>query len=156
MLIGSSGQEGLMKHVRENLAARFPSLPLFMLFQEQGVWVNAGTGEEAPRPPHDHPVVLAGIARPGRFLSMIEADGIIPSAVYLFSDHHRYLRNDFNKTRELYSKGVITTEKDAVRLRNSGVVPDEKIWYLTIRLRFETASEEENFHQLIDLHLSYF
>jgi hypothetical protein len=33
-----------------------------------------------------------------------------------------YNEPDFNSIHELYSQGLVTTEKDAFRLKNSGVV----------------------------------
>ncbi|MBN1128261.1 MAG: tetraacyldisaccharide 4'-kinase, partial [Chitinispirillaceae bacterium] len=156
LLIGSKDQLSSLEQTRNSLLSLFPQLPVFILFQEPGSWVNAATGEKAIKPPHTHPLLVCGIARPERFLSMVRASGVTPSAELIFPDHHHYIKNDFPKSRELYSKVFIMTEKDAVRLRNSRIVPADIIWYLTVELRFNDRSGETLFYRLIDNYFSYF
>jgi tetraacyldisaccharide 4'-kinase len=153
LIIGSAEERTALERAREALTRLFPRLPFFILFQEMGVWVNAATGEKSEKPPFDDPLLICGIARPERFLAMVRASGITPGAELIFPDHHHFITNDFNKTRELYLKGIISTEKDAVRLCRAGIVPVEKVWYLTIRLRFEADSREKQFFKLIDKHI---
>jgi tetraacyldisaccharide 4'-kinase len=153
LIIGSADECSAIERTRDALDGLFPRLPFFILFQERGDWVNAATGEKREKPPSDHPLLVCGIARPERFLAMVRASGITPGAELIFPDHHHFITNDFNKTRELYSKVIISTEKDAVRLCRTGIVSAEKVWYLTIRLRFESGSGEEQFFKLIDKHI---
>lgn len=65
-------------------------------------------------------VALAGIARPERFKAALEADGWTVARLMAFRDHHRYARRDLDAivaaVRETQAIGVLTTEKDAVRL----------------------------------------
>src|SRR6185369_10399030 len=59
-------------------------------------------------------VAFAGIAKPERFFGSLESLGIHPTKRVRFRDHHRYC---FNDIESLDGEMLITTEKDAVRLR---------------------------------------
>ncbi|MCU0609363.1 MAG: tetraacyldisaccharide 4'-kinase [Chitinispirillaceae bacterium] len=147
-LIGSPEEEQALATQCEALTARF-CIPSIALVHEAADWINiAGNGAA---PPVD-PVLVCGIARPDRFCSTVRAAGMSPSAELIFPDHHVFVMNDFPENRELYSKGVVTTEKDAVRLR--GRFPDDKIWYCTTRLRFVCRTDEEQLRSLIDRAIS--
>ena len=62
----------------------------------------------------------------------------------LFLDHHAYSRKDIHRIQaemsRLHEEAVIlTTEKDAVRLRDAGIVPETmraRMWYLPIEVDF--------------------
>jgi hypothetical protein len=43
----------------------------------------------------------------------------------------------------------VTTEKDAFRLKNSGVVISSEFWYLKIKLRFTDSDSQSDFNRLI-------
>ena len=64
--------------------------------------------------------VLAGIARPERFLSDITAVGWQIVGTLMFRDHHRFTPRDIRRlaaaAKEAAAAVVLTTEKDAVRL----------------------------------------
>jgi tetraacyldisaccharide 4'-kinase len=64
--------------------------------------------------------VLAGIARPERFLSDITAVGWQIVGTMIFRDHHQYTARDIQRlaiaAKAAASAVVLTTEKDAVRL----------------------------------------
>jgi tetraacyldisaccharide 4'-kinase len=65
-------------------------------------------------------VAVAGIAGPQRFLDDLGAAGWEIAVTRLFRDHHPYSRRDvdgiWQACREARAQGVITTEKDYVRL----------------------------------------
>jgi len=64
---------------------------------------------------HDRSVVaFAGIAKPDRFFSALESIGIYPVKKVRFRDHHSYTSHEID---ELGGEMLITTEKDAMRLR---------------------------------------
>lgn len=154
LIIGSTDNAALLAKHSILLSKRFPGLFCAVLFQEMGHWVNAGDGRIAATPPIEKPLLVCGIARPERFIAMVRRAGITPCAEHIFPDHHRYIANDINKTRELYLKGIITTEKDAVRLKTSGIVPAEKVWYCTVNFRFAGRKNEERFYTLIDTRIA--
>ncbi|NOY52864.1 MAG: tetraacyldisaccharide 4'-kinase [Deltaproteobacteria bacterium] len=63
---------------------------------------------------------FAGIARPGRFYETLEQVGVILQGRRSFPDHHNYrpeeLRALLNEGKDRQAEGLITTEKDAVRI----------------------------------------
>jgi tetraacyldisaccharide 4'-kinase len=150
LFIGQPDNQAALENQCTELERRFPRLKAFAMVQETGRWVNADDGQTADTLPLSAPVLVCGIARPERFIRMVRNAGIVPVKTLVFADHHRYNANDFDKTRELYSNGVITTEKDAVRLKNSGTVSDVALWYLEIALRFQNKTMENDFYLLID------
>jgi tetraacyldisaccharide 4'-kinase len=154
LLIGTAGNRLSLQNQCNDLVQRFPGLKAFSLIQEPGPWVNAADGRTLRQPPLESPLLVCGIARPERFVEMVRGAGIVPGSSIIFPDHHQYIANDFDKTRKLYSKGIITTEKDAVRLRKLAIVPCDALWYLTIELRFENAARENEFNLLIDKHIT--
>lgn len=65
-------------------------------------------------------VAFAGIGRPGKFFDTLEACGEKPVDAIPFPDHHVYSESDLTYLHALAAKhdaGLITTEKDFVRLR---------------------------------------
>jgi tetraacyldisaccharide 4'-kinase len=154
LFIGNGAKADALENYGVDLERRFPRLKAFSLIQERVLWVNADNGQTAEAPPLTNPLLICGIARPERFIAMVADAGITPCKNLVFPDHHQYITNDFNKTRELYSNGVITTEKDAVRLKKLGVVPGGTLWYLNIKLRFLNNEREKEFYLLIDKYIS--
>src|SRR6185503_7979035 len=75
-----------------------------------------------PLPPGRWPVVaVAGIARPERFTQSLREAGWHVATTLKFRDHHAFSRRDvermFEAAREHGAGAVLTTEKNAVRLR---------------------------------------
>jgi tetraacyldisaccharide 4'-kinase len=62
-------------------------------------------------------VAFAGIAKPERFFNALRDLGVQPLRCIPFRDHHHYSRREIEK---LGGEVLITTEKDAVRLRDFG------------------------------------
>jgi tetraacyldisaccharide 4'-kinase len=154
LLIGRAGNPERIENQSSELLRRFPHLKVFTLVQQPGSWVCAADGRTAGKPPLERPLLVCGIARPERFIEMVRDAEITPGETIIVPDHHQYIANDFNKTRELYSNGVITTEKDAVRLKKLKVVPDKTLWYLTIELVFKNKAQEKEFYPLIEKYIS--
>ncbi len=149
MFIDAAGVHESTHSVADRLLRLFPSSePLFATMKPQG-WVNVGTGEVADRPPLSRPAALSGIARPDRFFNLLSNLGIVPCRKIVFPDHHRYSEHDFISLRELYSKGFVTTEKDAARLKGMGHIPLESVWYLKVRLSFSENGSLYRFNQYI-------
>jgi len=76
--------------------------------------------ESAPRLSSRNVLALAGIAAPAPFFDSLTSAGWTISASRTFSDHHAYSRAEldelFAAARAAGAAGVITTEKDYVRL----------------------------------------
>ncbi len=83
-------------------------------------------------------VALSGIGSPWLFEKTLSARGITVLASCRFPDHHPYTRKDVEavseKARRLGADCVITTLKDAVRLKAAGPGPDEDIFAMKVRL----------------------
>jgi tetraacyldisaccharide 4'-kinase len=90
------------------------SIPCFTVRTEiEGVY--AGDTRVQPEAFKNRAVVaFAGIAKPERFFSALESVGIHPMKRVHFRDHHHYSASEIEN---LGGEMLITTEKDAVRLR---------------------------------------
>jgi tetraacyldisaccharide 4'-kinase len=90
-------------------------------------------------------VAVAGIARPERFFNTVEALGWEIAQPMVFRDHHWFTRKDLDAIHDAVhtfgAGGVITTEKDAVRL-TSLALPNDITWtYVPMRAAIEPARE---------------
>jgi len=150
LLIGPPRDAATLFRGRDLLASRFPHLYVSVVFQERGHWVNARDGRVSALPPLTAPLLVCGIARPGRFIDMVRSAGIVPCAELVFGDHHPFASADFAPYRELLHNGIITTEKDAVRLSSLDVVQAEKMWYLTIEMHFADSADKPAIYALIE------
>ena len=91
-------------------------------------------------------LLLAGIATPAYFREYV-GERIV--AEMLFKDHHPYSAKDIARIaaqlEQLPAEAVVlTTEKDAVRLRDADIVPENlrsRMWYLPIEVDF---SQDKN------------
>ena len=72
-------------------------------------------------------VAVAGIAEPRRFRDSLEADGWRVARLMSFRDHHQFTMADVEAmaraARDAGAPAVVTTAKDAVRLRSLGPLP---------------------------------
>ena len=98
------------------------SIPVFNLRRSLVAPVSIDGQSPVPATPAGAPVVaLAGIASPDRFGRALEAIGWKVARLVSFKDHHRYTAADLARVasaaRETGASLVLTTEKDAVRLR---------------------------------------
>lgn len=88
----------------------------------------------APR----RPFVFCGIANPQRFLTQLRDIGITPAGHLLFRDHHRYTADDLlvleEKAKAVGADGLLTTEKDMVKLRELGSLPNVSVARLAVEL----------------------
>lgn len=101
----------------------------------------------------DYVIALAGIAHPGEFIKHIKSTGAKISSM-IFADHHNYNRGDMAdliakiKTSPNPKKTiVITTEKDAMRLRGLSGLPKalkSRLYYLPISVRLIPNVAESN------------
>jgi tetraacyldisaccharide 4'-kinase len=90
-------------------------------------------------------VAVAGIARPERFFDTVEMLGWDVAEPLVYRDHHWFTGKDVaaihQTVRRLGAGGVITTEKDAVRL-TSLALPHDVAWtYVPMRVVIEPAGE---------------
>lgn len=94
-------------------------------------------------------VLMSGIGNPKVFVgSMKERYNVIKS--FNFPDHHKYSVEDLNRVTEFLKQHpeamLLTTEKDAVKLRRSRRVPElmrEKMLYMPVVIDFLEGSDDD-------------
>jgi len=128
---------GIDRHRGGDTRYNDKTLPITaVLLRYPECWVNARSGERADKPPLKSPIAVTGIARPERFLAALPEFSVVPSGVYEFPDHYNFKRNDIARIHDIYLYGVVTTEKDAVRLLSPAFSDIRDLWYLREGLRF--------------------
>jgi tetraacyldisaccharide 4'-kinase len=91
-------------------------------------------------------LALSGIARPDSFSSLLTSLGADIVATCTYPDHFNYQRSDlaavFQKAADEKVNMIVTTEKDAIRLKN---LHADGIWALRIELSITEQHEWETF-----------
>jgi tetraacyldisaccharide 4'-kinase len=94
-------------------------VPAFVMRRRLGLPQPLESRHSAP-PLSSRIVALAAIAQPERFTQALESEGWQVAKTLAFRDHHRFSAGDIaavaSAVRETGALGVLTTEKDAVRL----------------------------------------
>lgn len=83
---------------------------------------------------HDRLLAVAGIGHPERFFAGLRDAGL-SFATATFPDHHSYTAEDIERLKD---HRVITTEKDAVKLRAWDL---KDAWYVPVEARVAPAAE---------------
>ena len=90
-------------------------------------------------------VAVAGIARPERFFTTVRALDWEIAETMIYRDHHWFTRKDVAAihatVQNLGAGGVITTEKDAVRLTSLSLPHDITWTYVPMRTSIEPARD---------------
>jgi tetraacyldisaccharide 4'-kinase len=153
-LIGGPAEEELMRSNQTRLRAMFPAAQVFVLYQQPAGWTHLQTGQSLPVPPLKKPALISGIARPQRFVSMVEQAGLKPAVSRTFGDHHVFRPEEIEPLCSPPVDGIITTAKDACRLNTLILVMRPAIWYLNMELHFAKRDEEISFFSALINHLS--
>jgi tetraacyldisaccharide 4'-kinase len=89
-------------------------------------------------------VGFAGIAAPSAFAETLRTSGVALEEFVPFGDHHWYSSEDIaridGRAQDLGADGLITTEKDWVRLRKLPL-PQHPLWVLAIRLALTSGMD---------------
>ncbi len=92
---------------------------------------------------------FCGIGRPDDFIKTLEDAGTKVVAQKFFPDHHRFSAEDLesleNQARASEARFLMTTEKDAVKLKNFALT----LPLLTARVKIVILEGEEIFDRLI-------
>lgn len=124
----------------------FTSAAIFTSRQVPCDLVDIMTGEIKPLAALRGTTVLAfsGIARPAAFTTLLRSLEADIRAQFAFPDHYDYKKTDlarlFQKATDDKISMIVTTEKDAVRLKN---LKPEGIWALRIELKIVENEEWE-------------
>lgn len=88
-------------------------------------------------------LAFSGIARPERFLALLTGAGINPCSYLKFADHHAYPHSSQEKLIKAFKSYkadiFLTTEKDAVKIKNLEMFQGKPVYYLKIGLKIEDA-----------------
>ncbi len=148
-LVGAPEEKQLMENSRERLARLFPRALCAVVCQKPAGWVNIRTGERAERPALKKPALVSGIARPERFVRMVDSQGIGIGRRGLFGDHHVFRPREIEDLVRGGADGLVTTQKDACRLFALKLVYRFDIWYLKIYLEFSEKETRKAFDTLL-------
>jgi tetraacyldisaccharide 4'-kinase len=133
--------ESIKKMIRRNTAAY-----IFTSQQVPTDLVDVMTGEVKQLSTLRGSTVLAfaGIARPASFVSLLRSLGAEIKSEFAYPDHYEYKKSDlaaiFQRAADEKIGMIVTTEKDAVRLKS--LKPDG-IWALRIELKVVENKEWE-------------
>lgn len=139
----STALEALKKRIENATKAR-----IFTSSQRPVDLIDYHTGDVKPLSVLRGTTVLAfsGIARPESFSALLGSLGVLLAGECKYPDHHEYTRTDlaavFKKASDDRVSMIVTTEKDAVRLR---ALKPEGIWTLRIELTVAESREWESF-----------
>lgn len=151
VLVSFKGQDerypGILRRIREI----HPDVPVFQAFFRALGLVHAATEEKKTLEDlKDQPILaFSGIGRPGSFRHFLEDLKAKVILEEIFRDHHFYtsteIRHLLDQARSAGAKWLVTTEKDAVKVREL-IGPDEPVWALRIGLdRIEDGRVWESF-----------
>jgi tetraacyldisaccharide 4'-kinase len=145
-LIGSSQKNDALKIALEK---KYSNLEIFeLLYKPQG-FVHAQSKTLQSELPFTTAVALSGIARPERFFNILKQKGLNLHKELVFPDHYQFRKDEISHIQKLYSHGLITTEKDAIRLLDNNVAPEGDFWYLKMSLDFNTEDSLNRFNKLL-------
>jgi tetraacyldisaccharide 4'-kinase len=113
------------------VAERLGIAAAFRLCRVPGPVQEIGFDSGVPEP-GARVLALAGIARPTAFFRQLRDDGYDVAGELTFPDHHAYSRGDIARIRQALAQsragGVVTTEKDMVRLLAWRPLPFALVW----------------------------
>jgi tetraacyldisaccharide 4'-kinase len=147
VVITRADASGSVEELRENIR-RISVAPVFTSFHRPVDLVSGRIGGFKPLSALRGTRVLAlsGIARPASFLSLLRSLGAVIAAECIYPDHYDYKKSDlaeiFQKAADNAANMIVTTEKDAIRLRE--LKPDG-VWALRIELAVVEREEWESF-----------
>ncbi len=140
----------LMQQSRDFLQSQFPQAHIFPLIPKPTGWIHLTTGEKTERPPLSQPLVITGIANPKRFIELLDGYNIVADDVINYPDHHPFSEEDILRKLRHPSQSILTTEKDAMRMRSVHFVYSLSIWYLKLEYQFESKKLKQHFFSLLD------
>lgn len=130
---------------KTRLKKRFPQSDIFEYAVRNAGFFRLDRNEQESRDSLEQKRVLAfcGIARPQRFFSLLQEEGIQPVCLLKFPDHHSYpassVKSILEEFRRANAEALITTEKDAVKIRDTEGLARLPGYYLKIDLELERA-----------------
>jgi len=89
---------------------------------------------------------FAGIGQPKFFFEYLQAEGFEPVKQRIFEDHHLYTQDDIKniiaEAQKLGAQAIVTTEKDAVKIKALIEKNSEDIKFYALKLRLDIDLEK--------------
>lgn len=126
VITGYHEQNGVrLARFKDWIGRAFPATPLFEVFYRSSEFICSSEPESKRFTAVDlqgrRLLAFCGIAKPQAFFSMLYEQGLELVDTKAFVDHHRYTSEDLKtlelKMESLGGEGLLTTEKDFVKLR---------------------------------------
>jgi tetraacyldisaccharide 4'-kinase len=106
--------------------------------------LRAAGADTVPPGHEDRVVAVCGIARPNRFLATLEHQGWRVADSIVFKDHHWFTAADLQRIDQaveaVHATAVLTTEKDAVRLKAVTASPRAPWWMVPLEASIEPGA----------------
>ncbi len=145
-LIGTQSQKDELEQIKCHLSTKYPTPKYHILYQSADQWVNGNTRVPIEKLPLKNPLLLSGIANPDRFTKMVEQARITPYKTVCYEDHHVFTFEEISALLTPKIDGIITTEKDFLRLSSLNLENCPGIWYLKIKLTFPDRKAQNIFY----------
>jgi len=114
------------------------SIPVFTASMVFDGFENIQTGEKTLSVPFSPVTAFAGIAHPESFFKMVSKHNSHILDTIAFKDHHNYTKNDIlhilNISNNNESKALITTQKDAFKIRQFFSLINLPVYTLNIKM----------------------
>ncbi len=99
-------------------------------------------------------LIFSGIANPDRFKNMLESMKYSVVEHIAFEDHHKYTESDIErlieKAKEYDIKNLLTTEKDAAKIKKYAVkIAESGIMFYVIPVKIQITEGKEQFIELL-------
>jgi tetraacyldisaccharide 4'-kinase len=142
-------KKGVVMETARSRADKFPSMDIFSYSVAiEGFFGLDGSEVSRTKLEGKRALVFCGIARPERFRALLEHTGIEPVHFLAFPDHFPYPPESIEKIIQSFNShkvGVcLTTEKDAVKIKNNRALQDLPMYFLKVGIR----TEEELFDRI--------
>jgi tetraacyldisaccharide 4'-kinase len=144
-LVGLYEEREILEKNKKLLSTFCNPCIIFNLYQKAESWVRLKSGVASQSLPCKNPLLISGIARPYRIREMVAGLGITPYGCVSYEDHHVFNTEEISSLCTPSVDGIITTEKDSIKLSANSFENCPDIWYLKIRLLFFDKEAEKQF-----------
>ena len=145
-IIGSLDETESMIKIKKTISEILPKVHIYIIYQIAENWVNLKSGQQLKKITLKKPLLLSGIANPQRFVKLVESMGVTPYKIVNYEDHHIFRSREIDNEIDSQVDGIITTEKDIIRLTGINLVKCSNIWYLKIKLIFFDNYSQTDFY----------
>ena len=125
----------------------------FYSVSNEGFYALDGSEESLSNLKDKRVLAFCGIARPERFQSLLELAGIEPVHFITFPDHFAYpvdsIKQIFELSNSCRADILITTEKDAIKIKDNRMLRDIPLYYLKVGIQTEEELYREIFSVIL-------